>query len=334
MNDNPWRASRALPRGEARADALERPGAGPSKHQRPLRVACVGHAALDHVFTIDAFAAEPTKTLARAFAARPGGMSLHAAMAASRLGASARMLGRVGDDERARFLRARLRAEGVEARGLESVRGTATSLAAVIVDAQGARQIYVHRGGAIEHAHALDTRQLEGADVVLTDPRWPDGAAAALTWARAHGVPSLLDADVAPLESLDRLVPLARWVGFSEPGLALWARGRARDEALAAVRALGPELALVTLGPEGACWLDAHDGRAKCVRPPPVQARDTTGAGDVFHAALAMALAEGRATQDAVAWACAAAAFKCERGLGADGAPSRRELAAWELERS
>jgi sulfofructose kinase len=296
-------------------------------------VACVGHAALDHVFEIEAFAPEPTKTLARAFHLRPGGMSLHAAIAAARLGASVRLLGRVGDDDRAVFLRQRLRAESVEARGLESVRSASTSLAAVIVDAQGARQIYIHRGDAILRAHALDTRQLEGADVVLADPRWPDGAAAALTWARAHDVPSLLDADVAPLAALDRLVPLARWVAFSEPGLALWARGRPRDDALAAARALGPSLALVTLGADGARWLDAH-GTPMQARPPAVHAIDTTGAGDVFHAALAVALTEGQGARNAVSWACAAAAFKCERGFGAEGAPTRDELEAWLRQRA
>jgi sulfofructose kinase len=297
-------------------------------------VACVGHAALDHVFEIEAFSEEPTKTLARSYHARPGGMSLHAAMAAARLGASVRLLGRVGEDERAAFLRQRLRAEGVEARGLESVRGASTSLAAVIVDAQGARQIYIHRGDAILRAHALDTRQLEGADVVLADPRWPDGAAAALAWARAHDVPSLLDADVAPPAALDRLVPLARWVAFSEPGLALWARGRPRDDALAAARALGPALVLVTLGADGARWLDAH-GTPMQARPPAVKAIDTTGAGDVFHAALAIGLAERMGTTAAaVSWACAAAAFKCERGFGAEGAPTRAELDAWLRQRA
>jgi sulfofructose kinase len=293
-----------------------------------IRVACVGHAALDHVFEIEAFTAQPTKTLAHAFQVRAGGMSLHAAIAAARLGASVRLLGRVGDDDRAAFLRQRLRAEGVEARGLESVCGASTSLAAVIVDAQGARQIYIHRGDAILRAHALDTRQLEGADVVLADPRWPDGAAAALAWARAHDVPSLLDADVAPLAALDRLLPLARWVAFSEPGLALWARGRPRDEALAAARALGPSLALVTLGAEGARWLDAS-GAVMQARPPVVKAIDTTGAGDVFHAALAIALTERKGMPAAVKWACAAAAFKCERGFGAEGTPTRGELEAW-----
>jgi sulfofructose kinase len=293
-----------------------------------LRVACVGHAALDHVFEVEAMPVEPTKTLARAYRARAGGMSLHAALAAARLGATVRMIGRVGSDASADFLRAQLASEGVEARGLESVAAATTSLAAVIVDAQGGRQIYIQRGDALARAHALDTRQLEGAELVLADPRWPEGAAAALQWARERAVPSLLDADVAPLEVLDRLVPLARWVAFSEPGLALWARGRLRDEALAAVRGLGPELALVTLGADGARWI----GRAALARqvwPPPVEAIDTTGAGDVFHAALALALAEARDEADAVAWACAAAACKCERGFGADGAPTRAQLRRW-----
>jgi sulfofructose kinase len=299
-----------------------------SKHRRALKVACVGHAALDHVFEIDAFASEPTKTLARRFEARPGGMSLHASVACARLGATARLIARVGDDAAAAFLRQRLVEEGVQADGVESVRNASTSLASVIVDAHGARQIYIHRGDAIERAHVLDTRQLEGADIVLADPRWPGGAAAALDWARAHGVPSLLDADVAPLPALDRLVPLARWVAFSEPGLSLWARGRPREAALRDVIALGPTLALVTLGADGAQWSDGT-GRAYAQQAPAVRARDTTGAGDVFHAALALALTEGRAVQEAVAWACAAAAFKCERGRGADGAPTRHELQRW-----
>jgi sulfofructose kinase len=315
--DDPSLAARARPRGKA----------------PPLKVACVGHAALDHVFNIDAMPVEPTKTLARRYGARPGGMSLHAAIAAARLGATARLLGRVGEDASADFLRQRLAAEGVQAEGLETVRGASTSLAAVIVDAGGARQIYIHRGDALTRAHALDTRQLEGADVVMADTRWPEGAAVALQWARAHGVPSLLDGDVAPADVLERLVPLARWVAFSEPGCDQWAAGRSRDAALADALARGCELALVTLGPDGARW--AERGRAiQQVSAPAVQALDTTAAGDVFHAALAVALGEGQGTAQAVAWACAAAAFKCERGGGAEGAPTRGELSRWLAQRA
>jgi sulfofructose kinase len=306
--------------------------------ERPLRVACVGHAALDHVFEIGAFPQAPTKTLAKRYVARPGGMSLAASVAAARLGACARLLARVGEDAAAEFLRARIAGEGVQAAGVESVRGTSTSLAAVIVDAHGTRQIYIHRGHAIERAHPLDLRQLEGADVVLADPRWEAGAVAALDWARAHGVPSLLDADVAPLPVLDRLVSRARWVAFSEEGLALWARGRSLDDALAEALARGPRLALVTLGAQGASWREqtatAQPADLSRCASPEVRALDTTGAGDVFHAALALALADGRATDQAVAHACAAAAFKCESGGGAEGAPTQEQLAAWLRRRS
>lgn len=303
---------------------------------RTLRVACVGHASLDLVFEVDALpSAASGKTLARRHARRAGGMSLHAAISAARLGAAVRLIARVGQDEVADFLRACVAAEGVEARGIESVRGTSTSCASVIIDRRGERQIVVYRGNALEAAHALDTRQLEGADVVLVDPRWPEGAAAALAWAGARGVMSVLDADVAPRETLERLVPLAQWVAFSQPGLAAWTGDMPPDTgsceaALAGVlrRYPRPAAALVTLGEAGACWVERDRPPARCAAPR-VDAVDTTGAGDVFHAALALALTEGRAAADAVGWACAAAAFKCERGFGAEGAPTRPQLKDW-----
>jgi sulfofructose kinase len=297
---------------------------------KSLRIACVGHAALDHVYEVKAIPTEATKTLAHRYRARAGGMSLHASIAAARLGATARLLGRVGDDPAGAFLRDALRREGVQHQGLEAVPAASTSVATVIVDAQGARQIYIHRGDALTHAHALDLRQLEGAELVLADPRWPDGAACALHWARDHGVPSMLDADVAPREVIDRLLPLARWVVFSEHGLAAWApevsHEDAMPDALARALACGPALVAVTLGAQGVQWIGAN-GALHAAQPPAVKARDTTGAGDVFHAALAMALVEGR--DDAFGWACAAAAYKCEQGRGIDGAPTREQLEAW-----
>ena len=291
-------------------------------------MACVGHAALDHVFEVEAHPTQPTKTLAQRYTARAGGMSLHAAIAAARLGASVRLLGRVGDDAAGAFLRASLATENVEARGLEAVAGASTSVAAVIVDAQGARQIYIHRCDALARAHALDTHQLVGADLLLVDPRWPDGAARALQWAFEQGVPSMLDADVAPRAVIDRLLRRVRWAVFSDHGLAAWAPGVTLVDALALALAAGPALAAVTLGAQGVRWI-AADGTRGEARAPQVEARDTTGAGDVFHAALALALAEGR--DDAFAWASAAAAYKCERGGGIGGAPTRTQLEAWRL---
>jgi sulfofructose kinase len=289
---------------------------------RPVRIACVGHAALDHVFEVDAFPTRPTKTPARRYRPGTGGMAFNASIAAARLGAAVRMIGRVGDEIAVHLLRDRLRIEGVEDRGLERVPGALTSVSAIVVDARGERQIFNHRGDAIDRAHRLDVRVLHGADVVMADPRWAAGAVAALCWARGRRVISVLDADVAPQDDLHRLVPLAQWVVFSEPGLAAFAPGCDARAGLARALQMGCEVAMVTCGERPVLWR-RHDGPLRHQAVPQVAAVDTTGAGDVFHAALAVALGEGRGEVDAVAFAAMAAALKCLAGPGVLGAPTR-----------
>lgn len=290
-----------------------------------IRIACVGHAALDHVFEVAAFPSRPTKTPALSYRPGTGGMAFNAAIAAARLGAAVRMVGRVGSEPGAQMLRERLRAEGVDARGLESVPGATTSVSAIVVDARGERQIYNHRGDAIVRAHALDTRLLQGADVVLADPRWVAGAAAALRWARAQGVIAMLDVDVAPTADLQQLVGLARWAVFSAAGLAAYAPGQSARAALQRALDSGCEVAMVTRGERPVWWLH-RGGSLQRLAVPQVAAIDTTGAGDVFHAALALAIGERRAERAAVAFAATAAALKCLRGPGVLGAPARKAV--------
>ena len=290
-----------------------------------VRIACVGHAVLDHVFEVETLPTRPTKTPALSYRPGTGGMAFNAAIAAARLGAAVRMIGRVGSEPAVQMLRRRLRSERVEDRGLECVPDATTSVSAIVVDARGERQIYNHRGDAIVRAHALDTRLLHGADVVLADPRWVAGAAAALRWARTHRVTAMLDVDVAPAADLQQLVGLAQWAVFSEAGLAAYAPGlRARD-ALGRALASGCEVALVTRGGRPVWW-QRRGGTLQTLAVPQVAAIDTTGAGDVFHAALALAIGERRAERQAVAFAATAAALKCLGGPGVLGAPVRRAV--------
>jgi sulfofructose kinase len=58
----------------------------------------------------------------------------------------------------------------------------------------------------------------------------------------------------------------------------------------------------------------------------PVQVVDTLGAGDVFHGAYALALAEGKPALAAARFASAAAAIKCGRPGGRAGSPTRGEV--------
>lgn len=294
--------------------------------------ACVGHASVDHHFEIDAFANQPTKTPAKSYRQIVGGMAANAAMAMARLGLSVRLIGRVGDDEAGQFILAALPELGVAHR-IETVAGGHTSVSSVIVDARGERQIYNHRGDALAKASPLDTELLAGAQAILVDPRWGDGAAAALIWARENKVLSVLDADVAPGTVLQRLVPLAQWAVFSEPGLKCFApQAATRQEALALALDAGARHAMVTLGEQGVIWM--HGAQRVLYKQAgfAVQAVDTTGAGDVFHAALTFACSElpsnysSEQERQAIRFACAAAALKCTQRLGALGAPSRAQV--------
>lgn len=309
----------------------------PAKPQRPARLVGVGHVALDHVFEVDAIPTVATKTAARDYRSHVGGMTANALVAASRLGASAVMVAPVGDDEALPIFQAHFAQEGVDASGLVRVPGARHSVAVILVDAHGERSIVSHRSDAGQRAGPFNVACLDGADVLLTDPRFVDWAQAALKAARARSVVSVLDAEVAPRQDLDRLVGLATWAVFSEPGLDVYAGivpdavDRSTDLAAGLAKALkaGAEVAVVTLGARGLMWQrrggDLHAMAAWPVSP----VVDTTAAGDVFHGALAVALAEGCSDESALRWAACAAALKCQQAGGVQGAPKRQAVDAY-----
>ncbi len=161
---------------------------------------------------------------------------------------------------------------------------------------------------------------------MLADVRWPSGAARVLAAARAAGIPTVLDGDVASVATLRDLCRCCDYAVFSQSGLSLASGAAAAGDGLRRMQEIAGGMVGVTLGADGFLWLDAgHERRA---RPPRVVAVDTLAAGDVFHAAFALAIGEGRAVADAAAFANAAAALKCTRIGGRLGAPVRAEVEA------
>ena len=71
------------------------------------------------------------------------------------------------------------------------------------------------------------------------------------------------------------------------------------------------------------------DGAVRTLPVFKVEAIDTLAAGDVFHAGIAMALAEGRDAIAAMRFGAAAAGLKCTRFGGSMGAPKRDEVDAF-----
>ena len=160
---------------------------------------------------------------------------------------------------------------------------------------------------------------------MLADTRWPEGALAALfEAARDAGLPAVLDAD-RPIPADGALLRAATHVAFSADALA--------DYTGVADPARGLERA--ASGPAGLVRRDrrartacSRRRAASCATTPAsmVPVVDTLGAGDVWHGAFALALAEGRDEAAAVRFASAAAALKVQRTGGRSGAPTRAEL--------
>ena len=297
------------------------------------RLMFVGQAVVDHCFEVEAFSRQGGKQVASGFRSEAGGLATNAARAAQRLraadGPTIALCAAVGADAAGQWLLEQLRADGLELSALRQVSGARTAVSAVLADASGERQIHNFRGSAYESAAPPSALELNGCNAVLADPRWPRAAEAALRWARAHGAISMLDAEVAPTDVLRALVPLASWVVFSTDGLAAWAGDRAPTPVealhrLAAAAGLPREL-IVTQGPAGLSWC-RPDGSVRQLPAFEVAVADSNGAGDVFHGALLLALAEGRAPEVAVRRAMAAAALACTRAGGAAAAPNRAEL--------
>jgi sulfofructose kinase len=209
------------------------------------------------------------------------------------------------------------------------VAGARTPLATVLIDDDGERPVVPwYDPGLGRDPGWLPFGRVAAADAVLVDVRWPEGAAAVLTAARAAGRPAVLDADVGPVATTLGLAEAASHAVFSEPAaLAASGCGDLADALGWLARRLDGFVA-VTAGPRGCFWFDRAEGRVTGLPPPPVTAVDTLAAGDVFHGAFALALAEGADEARAVAFANAAAALKCRTFGGRLGAPGRAEVEA------
>jgi sulfofructose kinase len=288
-------------------------------------IICVGHAALDRVYAVESWPADSGKIPVRHYDVGGGGMAANAAASIARLGGDVAFWGPTGDDAVAREIRAHLVADGVSADHLRPFPGRSSSHSAVIVDARGERLVVGYRGTALQApADWLPLTGIEEAGAVLADVRWPDGAEAALRKAREAGKPAILDAEIAEPAILERLARVASHVLFSTRGLQAWTDEGAETGLRRAI-ALGARVAAVTLGASGVDWIEGT-GPLQHLDAFAVDAVDTLAAGDVFHGAYALAMAEGMPVAAAMQFASAAAAIKCTRPGGRKGAPTRVEV--------
>ncbi|MES2978182.1 MAG: PfkB family carbohydrate kinase [Pseudomonadota bacterium] len=293
------------------------------------RLIAVGAIFTTSLYRVPRVPPPPAKVLASAMRQVVDGMAISAACAFQRLGGTAAVWSRVGEDAAAEAMRLALTAEGLDASGLHTVPGSFSAQSTVLLDDAGERLVVPFFDPDVDpSADWLPLALLDHADFLHCDPRWVEGAEAAMRAARARSLPAMLDGDVAPAAVLDRLVPLATHVVFSDAGLLAYTHRDDVGQALREVARHHHGHIGASCGRRGYVWLE--EGQLRHVPAPVVDVVDTLAAGDVFHGALALALAEGQPVDAAARFACVAASLKCTRFGGRLGCPTREEVLRFE----
>lgn len=270
----------------------------------------------------------------------PGGKGANQAFACARLGGRVAMIGRVGADNFGNRLVNNLDSAGCEMDGIVIDESTHTGLALIIVSEDGqnaivlvpganARLLPEHLEQCREHFAQAETvlLQLESPlETVMTAVRMAReaGARVILDPAPARQLPEVL------LRSIDILTPneseAALLTGRDPGSMDVGNVDQVAEEILR----LGPHAVILKLGARGVLLLTREYGKAVYLAAPAVTAVDTTAAGDVFNAAIAVGLSEGMDLEEACRFANQAAAISVTR-LGAQASvPSRAEVMEWQ----
>ena len=265
-----------------------------------------------------------------------GGKGANQAYAAAKLGGRIAMLGRVGADDFGRAMRSNLEQAGCDVGGVRTVQGVSSGIALIFVADSGQNSILIVPGanGRFTPEDIEASREyLESARFVLLQLENPlPTVLAAARLAQGAGARVILDP--APARELpEELFELCDIITPNETEAAILAglppAPLAPDQAVRIARELQRRKAktvIVKLGEQG-CVLAGDE--FELFPAPAVTALDTTAAGDVFNAALAVALSEGLDLPSACRFANAAAALSVTR-LGAQQAsPSRAEVQAF-----
>ena len=259
----------------------------------------------------------------------PGGKGANQAVAAARLGGAVSMAGRVGADRLGAFLLEKLRAAGVDVDLIELDEAGPTGAAIVLIDGAGENSIAVAPGANArvgEPDAERATARLGPGDMLVMQLEIPvEAVAAAARRARAAGATVLLNA--APARELPHaLLPCVDVLVLNEGEAARLGGSSEAGAAGRRLRELGAGAVVITRGAQGATIV-AVDGEST-LSPPAVDPVDTTGAGDAFVGAIAIAIVGGAGLRAAVALANAAGAAATLAAGAQEALPTIEALAA------
>jgi len=293
-------------------------------NDKPFEVVGMGLNSVDFLSLVPEFPTPNSKMEILQFSKQGGGQVATAMVALSRWGIRTKYIGKVGDDELGAFSLNSLRQDGVDVSSVAIEPKTTSQFAMIIVDhASGERTILwnrdkqlMYRGGELRREEVCSGKilHLDGHDI--------RAAIQCARWAKEEGIPTVIDLDkIEPLTS--ELIKKIDFIITSSTFPTLFTGISDREKALIEMQRQTPGFLCATLGREGAVAL--VDGNILRVKGFKVDAVDTTGAGDVFHAGFIYGLLQNWEVREILRFANAVAALKCRDIGGRRGIPTLEE---------
>lgn len=294
------------------------------KQKYTVDVLCVGGGTYDLVYSVDRDPQPDEKIRATSFTGCGGGPAANAAITVSRLGLRSAFVGYLGNDIFGNAHMEELQAAGVitdlVGRGEQS-----SALSVVMVKPDGSRSLVNYRNpetfladGSVDFS-TINTR------VILFDGHEPNISPVLARDAKQQGIITLLDAGSIH-SGTEELAGLVDYLICSEKFGFGFTGETSAEKALDKLSSYAPNV-VITVGNRGLIWKNSQGtGRMAAFE---VKAVDTTGAGDVFHGALAACLAQGREWFESLRYASAAGALCCTRMGARLGIPTREEVGSF-----
>ncbi|HDR2760493.1 MULTISPECIES: ribokinase [Enterobacter] len=286
----------------------------------------------DHILNLETFPTPGETVTGNQYQVAFGGKGANQAVAAGRSGANIAFIACTGDDDTGERVRKQLASDNIDVSPVSVVEGESTGVALIFVNAEGENVIGIHAGANA----ALTTERVEaqraiisGADVLLMQLESPvESVLAAAKIAHENHTTVVLNPAPARVLS-DELLALVDIItpNETEAEKLTGIRVENDDDAARAAGALhdkGIGTVIITLGSRGV-WVSAN-GEGRRVPGFKVKAIDTIAAGDTFNGALVTALLEGRAMDEAIRFAHAAAAIAVTRKGAQPSVPWRKEI--------
>ncbi|MCU2881936.1 ribokinase [Enterobacter hormaechei subsp. steigerwaltii] len=286
----------------------------------------------DHILNLEMFPTPGETVTGNQYQVAFGGKGANQAVAAGRSGANIAFIACTGDDDTGERVRKQLASDNIDIAPVSVVAGESTGVALIFVNGEGENVIGIHAGANA----ALTTERVEaqrgiiaGAEALLMQLESPvESVLAAAKIAHENHTSVVLNPAPARVLS-DELLALVDIItpNETEAEKLTGIRVENDDDAARAALALhekGIGTVIITLGSRGV-WASVN-GEGRRVPGFKVKAIDTIAAGDTFNGALVTALLEGKAMDDAIRFAHAAAAIAVTRKGAQPSVPWRKEI--------